>query len=162
MLPAGQLLEYTIIENETVCREGRRLMSEDQRLTFRSNFPGLTESYDVVHCGSSLHYIEDWRAMLERFAAIKPAFMLFADLPAADNLGFVTRQFFHGRHIPVHFWNLREFIQAVEMLGYNLLFKARYRGSYLAVGETLPTEHFASPHRLEYCSQLVFRRVSTY
>ena len=84
--------------------------------------------------------------------------MLFADLPAADNRSFVTKQLFHGRRIPVHFWNLREFIPIVQKLGYDLILKARFCGHYVDAAAALPTGHFDSSHRLSYCSQLIFRR----
>ena len=101
--PPGQLLEYVIVENNAVCRGGGELMANDRRLHFRTDLPPPGERYDILHCGSSLHYIDDWQEMLVRFAALEPAFMLFADLPAADNRSFVTQQMFHDRRIPVHF-----------------------------------------------------------
>jgi putative methyltransferase (TIGR04325 family) len=158
MLPADQPLEYVIVENEAVCREGCALMADDYQLSFRSSVPEQPDAYDIVHCGSSLQYVEDWREMLKRFAALNPMFVLFADLPAGDNVSFVTRQFFHGRRIPVHFWSLREFILTMETVGYDLLLKARYLGPYLEPGGGLPTGHFDSAHRLAYSSQLIFRR----
>lgn len=160
MLPPDQPLEYVIIENESVCEVGRELIRDDQRLRFRSDLPGPGDRCDILHCGSSLHYVDDWKGMIDRFAAIEPAYMLFADLPAADNQSFVTKQLFHGRRIPVHFWSLREFIQTVQEVGYDLLLKARFRGPYLDATAVLPTDHFDPAHRLTYCSQLVFHRSS--
>jgi putative methyltransferase (TIGR04325 family) len=146
------------VENHGVCREGRKLMAVDRRLSFRTALPESTERCDIVHCGSSLHYVDDWRQMLKQFVAFQPTYLLFADLPAADNRSFVTAQAYYGRRIAVHFWNLREFISAVQDIGYDLLLKARYRGRFLGPTAAMPTEHFDAAHRLTYCSQLVFRR----
>jgi putative methyltransferase (TIGR04325 family) len=158
MLPDGQPLEYIIVEDDTVSREGHALFEQDKRVWFRSDLPDPGDRYDIIHCGSSLHYVDDWRDMLGRLAKIRPEYMLFADLPAADNCSFVTTQFYYGGRIPVHFWKLREFILAAQELGYELLLKARYRGRFLDSTAAMPTEHFDSAHRLTYCSQLVFRR----
>lgn len=161
MLPPGQLLEYVIVENNAVCRGGGELMANDRRLHFRTDLPPPGERYDILHCGSSLHYIDDWQEMLVRFAALEPAFMLFADLPAADNRSFVTQQMFHDRRIPVHFWNLGEFIPSVQKLGYELILKAKFIGHYVNATAAPPTGHFNPSHRLSYCSQLIFRRPGT-
>lgn len=158
MLSPDQRLEYVIVENDFVCQKGRELMAHDKSLKFRSDLPDPGDKFDILNCGSSLHYVSEWRGLLSRFATIAPAYMLFADLPAADNQTFVTKQFFHGRRIPVHFWNLRDFMTSVQDLGYDLLLKARFRGPYLKAAEQLPTDNFDALHRLTYCSQLIFRR----
>lgn len=156
MLPAGQELDFTIVENEAVCKIGRDLLSGDSRVRFRSDIPGADDRFDVVHFGSSLHYVDQWVEVLARLVALKPGYLLFSDLPAADNDSFVTAQTFHGARIPVRFWNLGEFMKQVESLGYRLLLKARYRGSFLSGKEEPPTEDFDVRHRLRYFSQLVF------
>lgn len=157
MLPADQPLDFVIVENSVVCRAGREFFSTDSRIRFREDVPGPTDYYDIIHCGSSLHYVDDWRGMLDRFAAIKPEFLLFADLPAADNRSFVTSQVFHGQRIPVHFLNLEEFVSYVQEGGYEVILKSRYRGYYLDRDADLLTAHFDPDHRLAYLSQLVFR-----
>jgi putative methyltransferase (TIGR04325 family) len=158
MLPSDQPLEYVIVENDGVCQEGDKLLATDRRISFRTDLPEPGTRYDIVHCGSSLHYVEDWRQMLRQLVAYQPAYLLFADLPAADNCSFVTTQAYYGRRIAVHFWNLREFIAAIQEIGYDLLLKARYRGRFLGPTAAMPTEHFDSVRRLTYCSQLIFRR----
>jgi putative methyltransferase (TIGR04325 family) len=160
MLPADQALEFVIVENEAVCQAGRDLLAADKRVQFVSTLPGAGERFDIVHCGSSLHYVDDWNGLLARLAALNTRYLVFADLPAADNLTLVTAQMFHGARSPVRFWNLNEFSAKVESLGYRLLFKARYRGSFLGEKDGPPTGHFEPSHRLCYFSQRVFQRVT--
>ena len=159
MLPADHPIEYVVVENPTVCKAGENFFKGQTRIRFQEDVPGPEESYDIIHCGSSLHYVDDWKGMLDRLLSIKPEYILFADLPAADNQTFVTTQMFHGQRIPVRFWNLEEFVSAVEEFGYELLFKARYKDHHLDLGEELPTQHFDPVHRLGYVSQLIFQRV---
>jgi putative methyltransferase (TIGR04325 family) len=156
MLPAGQTLEFVIVENEAICRAGRDLLRSDSRVRFRSDIPDVGERFDIVHCGSSIHYVDNWSGLLARLVALKPEYLLFADLPAADNRTLVTAQRFHGSRIPVRFWNLNEFIVQVESAGYRLLLKARYRGSFLDEHAAPPTKHFDPLQRLCYFSQLIF------
>ncbi len=156
MLPANQELKFVIVENESVCKAGREMFADDARAEFCAEIPDASEKFDIVHCGSSLHYVDDWKAVLARLCAFKPNYFVLADLPAADNKTFVTAQLYHGARIPVRFWNLGEFIAQVESLDYHLVFKSRYRGSYLGEKEGPSTENFDTPYRLRYFSQLVF------
>lgn len=157
ILPDGTNLNFVTVENEAVCKVGLALFTSDARVSFRSDVPKDAERFDIVLCGNSLHYVDDWKAMLAQFAALYPSYMIFADLPAADNKTFVTTQLFHGRRIPVRFWNLAEFVGQVGSLGYKLIYKARYRGYYLDPNAELPTGNFDEAHRLTYTSQLIFR-----
>lgn len=161
MLPSGRDIEFVVVENEAVCRVGKNLFGRDRSVRFVEAMPRPPEQFDIVHYGSSLHYIDDWRGALAGAAALSPEYLIFVDLPAADNLSFVTTQRFHGRRIPVHFWNGKEFIEHVGQLGFELLMKSRYRGYYLVPGRELQTGNFDADHRLTYVSQLVFRRADT-
>ena len=158
MLSADQSIDFVIVENSAVCKAGQKFFKEDSRISFREDVPSPDDSYDIIHCGSSLHYVDDWKGLLDRFALLQPAYILFADLPAADNQSFVTTQMYYGQRIPVHFWNLDEFASCVLAQGYELILKSRYRGYYLDRDADLPTAHFDPDHRLTYLSQLIFHR----
>jgi putative methyltransferase (TIGR04325 family) len=153
-------LDYVVVETKALCDAGQRLFANDEHVNFVSELPASAQKFDIVHCGSSFHYIDDWRGMLARFAAFEPEFIVFADLPAADNVTFVTKQYFYGHEIPVRFWNVGSFVAAVEHLGYRIEFKARFRSEFLGDAEHPPTDNFDPPHRLAYFSQLVFRRLT--
>ena len=159
MLRAHLAIDFVVVENAKVCEKGRELFSDDPRIRFVTEIPD-GESFDIVHAGSSIHYVDDWLGLLKQFERLEPEFVLVSDLPAGDIHTFVTAQMFYGRRIPVRFWNLGEFVSAVEARGYELLFKARYRGYYLASDEEPPMAHFAPEYRLNYFSQLIFRRVA--
>lgn len=161
MLPKTTKLDFTVVENGAVCSRGNDVFSAETEVTFRSDLPTPPDVCDIVHCGSSLHYVDDWRGILRHFVSLKPQYLLIADAPAADNQTFVTAQSFHGRRIPVRFWKVEDLTSAVEELGYELLLRARYRGYYLDPQEELPTENFDEVHRLTYMSQFVFRRAAS-
>jgi putative methyltransferase (TIGR04325 family) len=156
MLPDDQTLEYVIVENSAICDAGRELFADDVRIRFRSELPNSTERFDIVHCGSSIHYVDDWTNLLTRFASMQPRFMVFVDLPAADNKSFVTTQQYYGRRIPVNFWNLTEFKAAMSALDFNFVFQARYRGPYAEKIE-IPVTFQEPGCDVEYFSQVIFR-----
>ncbi len=157
MIPKEHPLHFVVVENEAICRTGRNLFLEDSRIAFVDSFP-VNQTFDIVHAGSSMQYVDDWRGTLNQFAQTQAKYLLFVDLPAGDIETFVTTQLFHGRRIPVRFWNFQEFTSAVEDYGYDLVFKAGYRGYYLDGEAELPTAHFDSKHRLKAFCQLIYRR----
>jgi putative methyltransferase (TIGR04325 family) len=156
MLQPAQEVVFIIVENATMCGLGNAMFADDAAITFLSSIPA-GERFDIVHAGSSIHYVDDWRGTIRQFAGTGPNYILFADLPAGDIDTFVTGQSFHGRQIPVRFWNVGEFSSCVEGFGYELIFKAAYAGGYLEQDASL-TSHFDSRHRLDHFCQLVFRR----
>lgn len=155
MLPRGRIVDFTVVENPAVCAAGKDLFAAEESMHFRTAMPSPPERFDIVHFGSSLHYVEDWKGVVAAAAALQPEYILFADLPAAENRTFVTLQNFHGRRIPVHFWNAEEFVGYVEGLKYELRLRSRYRAD-----RTLSTANFDDEHRLGYTSQLIFRRAA--
>jgi len=158
MLPREQAMEFVVLENDAIAAKGAELFAGDEGVRFVTKLPAPPERFDVVHFGSSLHYVDDYRGVLRAVAALEPEYLLFADLTAGDNRTFVTAQRFHDRRIPVRFWNIDELVAEITALGFDLLLKARYRGYYLAADAELPTGNFDEAHRLTYTSQLVFRR----
>jgi putative methyltransferase (TIGR04325 family) len=158
MLPATQALDFIVIENAVIGERGREIFKDVTEVSFRTDLPSAPERFDIVHFGSSLHYVEDWRGVLKAALALQPEYFLVADLPAADNRTFVTTQNYYGRRIPVHFWNVDEFTREAEALGLTPLLRARYRGYYLGKDEELPTDNFDLQYRLTYTSQFIFRR----
>lgn len=161
MLPRERVIDFVVVENQTITDKGNALFAGDEGVRFRTDLPPASERFDIVHFGSSLQYVDDWESLLHAVSRYEPEHLAFADLTAADIPSFVTIQQWHERRIPVRFWNIDEFVATVSALGFELLLKARYRGNYLAPDAELPTANFDEAHRLTYTSQLLFRRVAT-
>ena len=157
MLGDHEHLEFVVVENKTLCELGTEFFKADNKIAFCDSIP-KTQPFHVVHAGSSLQYVDDWRGAIREFTDTGAKYLIFADLPAGDIETFVTAQWFHGRRLPVRFWNLKEFVSLVEGFCFDLIFKAKYRGYYLKKTSKLPTSHFDARHRLDDCCQLVFRR----
>lgn len=158
MLPKELPVEFVVVENATLSGKGNALFADDPAVRFRADIPAPPARFDIVHFGSSIHYVDDWKGVLAAVAALQPEYIVFAELTAADNRSFVTAQQYRGRRIPVRFWNFDEFAGAVRALGFDVVLKARYRGYWLAPDAELPTSNFDDEHRLRYTSQVVFRR----
>lgn len=153
MLPQNQPLDFIVIENDAICEQGKMLFIDEKQITFLNRIPS-NEKFDIIHLGSSFHYVDDWIEHLRLFSLMLPKYLIFADLPAGDIDTFITIQNYYDRKIPVRFWNLSEFIDEVNKLGLRLVMKARYYNNYLSYMNS-----FDSDHRLNYFSQLIFKSV---
>ena len=148
-------IEFHVVEVAALVEAGRRIFADDPRIHFHTDIPAGT--FDIVHAGSSLQYVDDWTGMLRTFAARHPKILLFSDVPAGDIETFVTIQNYHGRQIPMRFWNVDEFVRAVESLGFALVYRARYVPNILGKRGPNPMDNFPPSHRLEYPCHLMFR-----
>jgi putative methyltransferase (TIGR04325 family) len=159
-LPVGQPLAYSIVESKPLCRRARELELGDERLSFHDEFPALQDGVEIVHAGSSVQYVEDWRGLLRRFCSYRPSHIVLADVPAGDlPRSFVTGQYFYGKRIAHWFFRIDEFVSAVEQHGYRLTYRAPYIGSYLGERRPLPMDGLPVTHQLRNFCQLMFRRV---
>ncbi|MDG2252934.1 MAG: methyltransferase, TIGR04325 family [Methylophilaceae bacterium] len=147
-------IRFIIVENNSICSIGNDFFNADSNVEFLTELPKLKNDHKInlIHAGSSMHYVDDWKKLLDIFAKYQPKYMIFADLPAGDIETFVTIQNQYGDKAPVRFWNLKEFVDIVEDKGYELIFKSRFVNPYIDA-----MQHFDKRHRLEYFSQLVFK-----
>jgi putative methyltransferase (TIGR04325 family) len=145
-------VKFIILESEIICQKAQEIFSKNNQVIFVNKIPSNSFKCDIVNASSSMQYIDDWKGLLKSFQNYKPEFMIFSDLPAGDIESFVTTQSYYGNKIPVRFYNIGEFIFAMEEIGYKLTSKARQDNGYKSHMNV-----FEKKYRLDYFSTLVFR-----
>ena len=155
--------KFIILENPQICDLGKELFKNNDRINFIEKLPKNKLIFDIIHFGASLHYFENWEELINKLTKFNPKYFIFADLPAADNNSFVSIQNYYGDKIPVHFWNLSEFILKVEKFGFKLVFKSRYIKDVNKLHGTtnqikVINNTFEEKYKLKYFSQLVFKK----
>ncbi len=153
----GKQVDYHVVEMPNICDIGTRLFDSDPRIRFHSSLPDHLESLDIVHFGSSIQYVRDWKELLHRIARYRPRIMLFTELMAGDIPTDATGQHYYGSTIPMWFFNFEEFRAHLATLGFQLEFRARYDGTYLGKRQPCPQPNFAPEYRLGYASHALFR-----
>jgi putative methyltransferase (TIGR04325 family) len=141
---------FTILENQKLVSIGNNSINEEN-LYFTTEFP-KDFNFDIVHFGSSFHYINDWKELLKNISSLNPKFIIFSDLPCSENESFVTVQNYNGNKIPVRFLNIFEFISELKNNKYDLIFKSKFKSKYLA-----NLDNFEDKYKLKYFSQLCFK-----
>jgi putative methyltransferase (TIGR04325 family) len=153
-----QDFEFYLIENEEVCRKGQELFRDDSKIHFYPNLPDDVKKFDIVHCGSSMQYVEDWKGIFKKFAKYNPAFIILADLPAGKNPTYATVQNSYGAKIPYWFFNIDEVFNAMDCAGYKLIFKSKFVDKRLGIEQPLPQDNFPPEYRVGDTCNLLFSR----
>lgn len=154
----GAEFGYHVVESASVCARGREMFSAYPEVKFYERLPE-SGSYDVIHCGRSFQYVDDWRQMLSDFVKLNPECIVFAGLLAGNNPSFVTLQNYYGHRVKVRFHNLNIVTKALQDLGYDLIMHLRHSSLRLGKDGPLPMDNFPDRYKLDYPCQLLFRRV---
>jgi putative methyltransferase (TIGR04325 family) len=151
--------EFHIVEGEQICKKGKELFKDDRRIHFYSALPQEIEKFDIIHCCSSLQYIEDWKGLFKSWAAYEPVYILIADLPAGKIPTYATVQNYYESKIPYWFFNIDEIIEAMNAAGYSLIFKSAFNDKRLGIEQPMPQDNFPKEYRLGETCNLLFIRM---
>lgn len=132
-------------------------------ITFhRSGSPSIAASVDptVVHFGSSLQYISDWRTALEGSTTDSCEWLVLSDLPASEEIStFASAQRYYDGVLPCWFFDRRDVDGFVAALGFELVYLAPFldeRNCNYYPETSLPGEY-----QIRYPVDVVYRRRHT-
>ena len=157
VLGPNQHVRYMVVELENVCEAARGLLADFDEISFETALPDAG-SFDLVHSGSALQYIEDWRGLLTRLAGYGASSLLFSDAMVGTIKTYVSTQLYYGAAIPTWFWSIDEFIDAVERHGYKLALRVPYQRRILGRIGAPPMSNLPAERRLPHTFHLLFHR----
>ena len=159
-VPNPERVEFHIVEVQAICNLGRKLLTEFPNLHFHEKLPELSKPTDIVHAGSSIQYIPDWKGLLSEFVNYRPELLILEDVPTGNIPTFVTTQNFYGKQVRSRFLNINELIEEVQSLGYELIYQTQCTQNFLGkIGGPLPMKNFPPQYQLKFGSHLIFRRM---
>lgn len=122
-------LEYTIVDNDATCEEGRRIFGSSPRFT--AQLPAAGALFDAVLMNASLQYVDDYRGLLKLLSAYRPRLMVLSEIPAGPIRTFATAQYNHaGSVIPCWFFAEPELTTEMATHGYRRVYFCRTRREY--------------------------------
>ena len=161
-MPDPEKVEFHIVELKTICDLARNCLGEFLKLHFHEKLPKLSKPVHIIHAGSSIQYISDWKGLLKEFANYQPKILILEDLLAGEIPTFITTQNFYGKKVRSRFLNINELIKEVQALGFELTYRSRCTQNFLSKkGGALPMKNFSSQYQLRYGAHLMFRRVES-
>ena len=155
-------VDFHIVEVKKICNLGKSKLGKFSKLHFYEKLPELHAPIHIVHAGSSIQYIPDWKGLLSKFVDYRPKFLILEDVPAGKIPTFVTTQNFYGKKVRSRFLNIDELVGEIQKLGYRLIYKSQCTQNFLGnVGGPLPMKNFPPEYQLKYGSHLMFVRVES-
>jgi len=151
-------MSFCIVESEEICRRGREVFKDDDKICFSNCLPKDVRSFDIIHLGSSIQYIEDWRGLMKEFAIYKPGYILLADVPAGKIPTYASVQNYYGSKIPYWFFNTNDIIDTMASAGYTLMFESVCIDKRLGKEQPLPQDNFPQEYRVGDACNLLFVR----
>lgn len=146
-------LEYHIVENPKICRDGARLFSTDERVHFHERIPESLPDLYLVYINSALQYVADYRGLLRSLCALSPRYVFLARCSTGRVPTYATAQLNHpGKRIAYWFINVDELVSILGDLGYAPIFVAR--GPYAIV-----QDNFEERYRIGGAANLLFSRL---
>jgi len=149
-------IECTIVETSAIVKQGIIIFENDNNITFLDGFPDKNTRFDLVHAGSSLQYVDNWKEFLEELVSSKPKYLLLSDILAGDIPSFVTVQLYYGKNIRVRFLNKDELFAWLNHLGYTIILEEYYDGDIFLNRKALPMDNFPSEYQLKYSQNYIF------
>lgn len=145
-------IDYLVIDNERSCEGGAGLFNQRHTIQFSSTLPSNLGQVDLILLSGVLQFVEDYKSLLDKLAALKPSYWLFTFVPAGDLPTFASGQKnVPGSTIPVWFFSLDELLEIMRSLGYELIFKA-------AMERKFDMSNFPPTHQLPQQCNLLFHR----
>jgi putative methyltransferase (TIGR04325 family) len=152
-------IEYHIVERESVCKAGTDFFKTKQpRPLFFTELSQTEGPYDIIHLGSVIHYVEDWKQLLSQLCLLSRRYLLLVDVPAGNIPTFVTVQHYYGAKIPAWFFNIEEILRAIKSFGCDLIFKSVYQSTILGVEQDLPMHNFEHKYQLKRTCNLLAKK----
>ncbi|HAV42833.1 TPA: hypothetical protein DCX15_02300 [bacterium] len=145
-------------EAKKICELGRHIFKNDPRIHFYTSLPKDLERVDIIHLGSLLQYIDDYKSLINTLTRYEPQYLLFTDLIAGDIPSYVTVQNYYGSKIPYRFFNINEIIEVMASVDFRLIFKSTYIGTYLGKEQEVSQNNFHEEYRLGNTCILLFTR----
>ena len=152
-------IRYTVVEQKDMCDIGNKLFRHDRRIRFRPSLPSPRNSVDIIHIGSTLQYIENWKGLFKALVEFKPTYILFTDLQAGNIPTYATLQNYYDSKIPAWFFNIFEIIKEFNNLGYRLISQSTFRGSFFGKEQDRPQANLPKKFRLKNSCNLLFKKV---
>ena len=150
-------IDFHVVERENICRLGQEVFREDSQISFHQCMPTL-ESADLVHVGSALQYVEDWKSVITKLGDYGPRYWLFTDLPAGDIPTYASGQRYYESTIPCWFFNISDILSQMRKESFCLLFRSTFNGAILGVRQGYPQANFPEKYRLGHSCNLLFSR----
>jgi len=155
VIPESDNLDFDIVEGANNCKGGKKLFFDDKRVNFFEQLPE-DKRYDILHIGSSLQYIHQWKDLLKALCSYEAKYFAFTDLPSGENERYASLQNYYDSKIPHWFFNTKEVIGVMNTFGYKIIYNSHFQANILQRFNHYPQDNFDESSRIFYSKMLLF------
>jgi putative methyltransferase (TIGR04325 family) len=132
-------LTYVLVETSGMCRALRDGL-DGIRATAVEDIPDALPKPLIVHAGSSVQYVSDFRTALARLARLEPTCFLITQTPMTEGATYAC-QVLNTPHRKIASWvfNRTEFVGELHALGYRLVFSVDHDLPLTRAGASSPS-----------------------
>lgn len=148
---------YHIVEGDATLQQIPPEVRAYKNLFFYKDLDAIAQkTFDLIHLGSVLQYVDDWQGLLKHLATFKPKFLVFSDLLSGYIPTFVTQQIYYEKRIPTRFFNWDSLVRYIQKtLSMRLLYRINFCTRILG-SEDFPNSAFPETHRINRPLNAVF------
>jgi putative methyltransferase (TIGR04325 family) len=147
----NQIIEYFIVENESVKQKSEALFREKNNITFFNELPKELPDLDIIYSNSTLQYIENYQSLLNQLCKYKSKYILFTRLSAGNFQTYATLQVnMKDMQMAYLFININEIIDIMNKNNYQLIFHGVLKQEY-------NQDNFLEEYRMKQACNLLFK-----
>ena len=119
-------IDHHIVDLEDTIEYGIKLYPKDMGIHFHRDIPVALKNVDIVYIGSTLQYINDYQALIQRLAKLTPKYILLTDYFTSEAETFATAQVnMKGRRMAYWIFNLSEIVELITQQGYKKIYETK-------------------------------------
>ncbi len=156
---AKEKIYYLILENKGVIMNLPNEIKEHKNLSFYDSLSDIQLHIDIVHIGSCLQYIKDWKGILNTLGiTFSPKYILLSDLLAGNIKSFVSHQIYYNKKIPHWFLNYNEVLLQLKDLGYKKIYHSYFLSKILNQEQIFPNFNLPKDMQISRALNVVFEK----
>jgi putative methyltransferase (TIGR04325 family) len=124
----SQHIEFAILDNKTMCNHGREINKKEYNIFFIEELSeyNTEKQVDLIHLGSVIQYLSDWRKTLLDLMTLKPKLIVLDDVFCGNIKSFTTMQKYYTSQVRFNFINIEEIKDFFINNSYELLFSSPF------------------------------------
>lgn len=119
---------YYIYEKQSIVSAGNNFFKFKKNIKFYNTLP--KKKIDIIIIKSAIHYIEDWKSLLEKLNLYDFKMILIFDLPSTLLKTHVKKQKYYNYIQPVWFYNVKSFKRIIKKYNLKIISETQNENKY--------------------------------
>jgi putative methyltransferase (TIGR04325 family) len=147
-------VEYHVIDLEPTIESGMKIFPEGMDIHFHTSIMNIHSDVDIIYIGSTLQYIEDYQALIQKLAKLSPKYIFLTDNFMGQAKTFATAQVnMKDRRMAYWIFKLTEIIDLMSKNGYKNIYTTKNYQPFHNF------DNFSDEYKIDDSCNLLFKEV---